>query len=240
VLGESLIGAYLHGSAVLGGMKPTSDLDILVVVDRPTTHEQSRRLISGVMPISGSPIAGTRFRPVELTVVLGSDVKPWQYPPRMQLQYGEWLKSDYERGFVPDPEPNPDLAPLIAVVLIGNRPVIGSPPAELLDPVPPADLRRAIVEGVPQLMTDLESDTRNVLLTLARIWHTLATGEITSKDKAASWVAKRLPSPYPDVLLELSELYRAGTYGEWDRHAPLVRATADAMLAEISAFDSPA
>jgi hypothetical protein len=32
VCGDDVLGAYLHGSAVLGGLRPTSDLDILVVL----------------------------------------------------------------------------------------------------------------------------------------------------------------------------------------------------------------
>ena len=42
-----------------------------------------------------------------------------------------------------------------------------------------------MLDGVPSLMADLADDTRNVLLTLARIWTTVATGEIRSKDEAA-------------------------------------------------------
>src|SRR5690554_3587248 len=33
--GASLLAVYLHGSAVAGGLRPDSDVDILVVVDRP-------------------------------------------------------------------------------------------------------------------------------------------------------------------------------------------------------------
>jgi predicted nucleotidyltransferase len=32
VFGGDVLGAYLHGSAVLGGLRPTSDLDILVAL----------------------------------------------------------------------------------------------------------------------------------------------------------------------------------------------------------------
>jgi len=31
-LGDELIGAYLHGSAVLGGLRAQSDIDVLAVV----------------------------------------------------------------------------------------------------------------------------------------------------------------------------------------------------------------
>ncbi|MGH3084374.1 MAG: hypothetical protein ACRDNP_10010 [Gaiellaceae bacterium] len=31
VLGKQIVGAYLHGSAVLGGIRPRSDIDVLAV-----------------------------------------------------------------------------------------------------------------------------------------------------------------------------------------------------------------
>ena len=84
------------------------------------------------------------------------------------------------------------------MVLLGNRPVFGPPPSEVLDPVPRDDLVRAVVHGIPGLLDDLEPDTANVLLTLARIWTTVATGEIRAKDAAADWVLGRLPEEHRD------------------------------------------
>jgi hypothetical protein len=50
-----------------------------------------------------------------------------------------------------------------------------------------------MADELPSLVADLESDTRNVLLTLARMWTTVATGRIVSKDAAAAWALERLP-----------------------------------------------
>lgn len=43
VLGPDVLGAYLHGSAVLGGLRPRSDIDILVVSRRPSRPTSERR-----------------------------------------------------------------------------------------------------------------------------------------------------------------------------------------------------
>ena len=48
-------------------------------------------------------------------------------------------------------------------------------------------------EAVPSLLADLDTDTTNVLLTLARMWHTKDSGMIVSKDEAANWTLDRLP-----------------------------------------------
>ena len=236
VFGSSLIGAYLHGSAVLGGLRPTSDVDILAVIDRHSTEAEWRRLIASLMPISGSPEPRGQFRPVELTVITQAEVRPWRYPPRMEFQYGEWLKRHYEAGFVPEPSLNPDLAPLVTMALAGNHPLVGPPPAELLDEVPAEDLRRAIVAGIPELLADLQSDTRNVLLTLVRIWVTLATGEIRSKEDAAAWAAERLDGEARDVVRATRDQYLAGTHGDWIGLLTEARVAAADLQAKIDAI----
>ena len=37
ILGTGAVGAYLHGSAVFGGLKPRSDIDVFVVTRRSLT-----------------------------------------------------------------------------------------------------------------------------------------------------------------------------------------------------------
>ncbi|MEV2233778.1 aminoglycoside adenylyltransferase family protein [Streptomyces phaeochromogenes] len=211
VLGSEVAGVCLHGSAVLGGLRPDSDLDVFVVARRRMTDRERRNLLHGLLWISGRGArSGVPARPVELIVVAQGEVRPWRYPPRCEFLYGEWLREEFERGEVPAPAAMPDLAPLITMVLLGDTPLFGPPPARLLAPVPHEDLRRAIVAGVPELLADLVSDTRNVLLTLARVWTTLATGTVTSKDVAASWALDRLPDRHRPVLARARSLYLGG------------------------------
>lgn len=250
VLGAEVAGVFLHGSAVLGGLRPDSDLDVFVVARRRMTDHERRNLLHGLLGISGRGARnGEPGRPVELIVVAQGDVRPWRYPPRCEFLYGEWLREEFERGEVPAPAIMPDLAPLITMVLLGDAPISGPPPARLLDPVPHEDLRRAIVAGVPELLADLASDTRNVLLTLARVWTTLATGTVASKDMAASWALDRLPDRHRPVLARARSLYLGGRHSlaapadppdsvgagseSWDGEMPAVRAHVDVVVRAI-------
>lgn len=233
VLGTDLVGAYLHGSSVLGGLRLQSDLDVLVVSRRRTTAEERRALVDGLLEVSGVfPRRGPAL-PVELTIVVQSDVRPWRYPPRRELQYGEWLRDDFERGVTPSPEPDPDLALLITMAVRGNTPLFGPPPAEVLDSVPHEDVRRAMLAGVPQLLAGLESDTRNAVLTLARIWTTLATGAISSKDGAADWALAHLPPEHRPVLVRARAIYLGNEEERWDDLQARVRPHADHVVAAI-------
>jgi len=237
VLGDDALGVYLHGSAVSGGLRPASDVDVLVVARRSLDEGARRTLLRGLLALSGSAVGA---RPVELVVVVGSDVRPWRFPPTCDFLYGEWLRAEYAAGTVPQPEPMPDLALLIAMTLAGDRSLAGPPPARLLDPVPHADLVRASVAGVPGLLADLADDTRNVVLTFARIWTTLATGEIRAKDAAADWALARLPPEHRPVLEHARQLYLTSHYAE-ERWSEELRARArphvDHVRAEIERLD---
>jgi streptomycin 3"-adenylyltransferase len=236
-LGDSVIGAYLHGSSVFGGLHPTSDIDVLVVTQRPTTIDEQRVLIGRLLPISGrgDPTGGSRS--VELTIVVQSDVRPWRYPPRLDLQYGDWWRGEFERGeLTPWVSPNSDLALLLEMVLEANHQLLGPPPAEVLDPIPPADLRRAMLDGIPALLGCLDGDERNVVLTFVRIWTTLETGVIRSKDAAADWALPRLPPEHRAVLEHARSIYLGDAAEEWGDLLRRVRPHVDHVLGEIKSL----
>lgn len=208
VLGQAIAGMYLFGSALVGGLRPASDLDLFVVVERPTTESERALLVRRLTPISSRLERPDTWRPVELTVVVGSEVRPWRHPARMEFQFGEWMRQELEAGAVPGPRANADLAVLISMVRGSSRSLVGRPATELLAAVPVADLKNAMVAGVPDLLADVETDTTNVLLTLARIWRTLETGEFSSKDSAADWALSRMPIERRHSLEHARDVYR--------------------------------
>jgi len=169
-----------------------------------------------------------------MTIVVDSDIRPWRYPPRLDFLYGDWLRGEFERGSLsPWRTPNPDLALLITMVVLANTPLLGPPPAEVFDPVPHDDLIRAVVAGIPDLIDDLDSDTGNVVLTFARIWTTVATGVIRSKDAAADWALARLPEEHRPVLARARANYLGEEEERWDDLLPDVRPHVDHVIREI-------
>ena len=54
ILGEELVGVYLHGSLAMGGFHPSeSDLDLLAVVRQPMTDDERRLCWARLGRISG-------------------------------------------------------------------------------------------------------------------------------------------------------------------------------------------
>jgi predicted nucleotidyltransferase len=235
VLGHDALGAYEHGSAVLGGAQPTSDIDILVITGRLATLVEKRQLVEGLMAISAPfPPPGLE-RCVELTVVAQAQVRPWRYPPSFDLQYGEWLRERFEREntLLLRPAVNVDLTTLLTIVLLGDQPLFGPPPGELLDPVLLEDCVRAMVSDIDLFMDEFENDTRNILLRLARIWQTVVTGIIDRKDRAAEWAQQRLPPAHQQLMERARAMYLGWQPDEWTGMASEARASADYMISQI-------
>jgi streptomycin 3"-adenylyltransferase len=241
-LGDDVLGIALYGSAAVSGLRPSSDLDLFVVSARPTTAADKRRLIDRLLAISGSRAVDGPARSIELTIVVQSAVRPWRYPPEVDFQYGDWMRAEFERGeLAPWHVPSPDLAILMTAVRQASKALVGGPIVSLLDPVPRDDLVRAMTDELPSLLSDLEDDTQNVVLTLARIWTTLETGEIRSKDAAAAWALDRLPVEQRPVLDRARRAYVDAEVDRWDDIGSAVEAHAAYVAAEIRRLvDNPA
>ena len=84
---------------------------------------------------------------------------------------------------------------------------MGPPLSSVIDPPTHAELVTAMLESLPALLADREEDTVNVLLTLARMWHTVETGRVTSKDAAARWAIERLPEEMRPPLEAARAIY---------------------------------
>lgn len=152
----------------------------------------------------------------------------------MDFQYGEWLRPDFDAGRVDPAEPyNPDLALMIEMVRRASEPLLGMPAEYVLLPVPRDDLTRALRKSISGLMDDLASDTTNVILTLARIWNTLATDSFRSKDEAADWALAQLPARYRSVLEHARAEYLGDEDSNWEWPEDEVREHADYAVRQI-------
>jgi len=216
LLGSSIVGVYLFGSAVIGGLRINSDVDVLVVVNHSLPEVTRRKLIDRLMLISGKIGNADSMRPLEVTVINHSDIVPWLYPPKNEFIYGEWLRSEYEKGQIQEPTYDTDLAIVLAQVRKNSISLFGPDASDILDPVPISDIRRAIKESLPGLIEGIKGDERNVILTLARMWQTVSIGEISSKDMAAKWALPRLPKEYSTLLDLARKAYRGEIDDKWE------------------------
>jgi len=209
-----LVAVYLYGSAVMGGLHVDSDVDILAVTNHDLSERTRKDLTDRLMMISGK--RRSAVRPLEVIVINQNNIVPWQYPPKYEFLYGEWLREQFEKGAIPGPAYDSDLAILLAQIRKNSINLYGPKAAEILEPVPATDILKAIKDSLPGLIASTRGDERDVILTLARMWLTASTGEISSKDSAAEWAIPKLPGNYA-ALLDIARKAYLGEYvDKWE------------------------
>ncbi|TCJ02050.1 aminoglycoside nucleotidyltransferase ANT(9) [Cytobacillus praedii] len=236
LLGRTVVGIYLFGSAVIGGLRMNSDVDVLVVVNQSLTKETRRKLTDRLMLISGKIGNTASVRPLEVTMINQREVVPWKYPPKNEFIYGEWLRDEFEKGQIQEPAYDPDLAIVLAKVRKHSVSLFGPQALDILDPVPMADIRRAIKESLPGLIEGTKGDERNVILTLARMWLTVAVGEISPKDVAAEWAIPLLPAEHATLLDLARKAYRGEYADKWEGKESEVIALVNHMKNSIESY----
>ncbi|MBW4788655.1 DUF4111 domain-containing protein [Alcaligenes faecalis subsp. faecalis] len=234
ILNLDLQALYLHGSAVAGGLRPQSDLDILAVVDAPLSDEQRQDLIAALLSISAPhPATPGGPRCIELVVCRLADLQRNEHPAKVEFIYGEWLRNAFREGYVSDAAADPEYTLLLAQArqqaqLLWGRDVL----ADVLA-TPIEHIRQAMRDGVEPLYEGLRGDERNVLLTLARMWRTGVHGDFVTKEQAAEWAIPSLPAELAKTLEYARLAYIGEVLDRWDTRGKEAERLAQALLGNI-------
>lgn len=130
--------------------------------------------------------------------------------------YGEWLRGEMEAGEYPQACNDPDIMILLWQARKNSITLKGAESKELIPAIPFHEIKKAIRFSLPGLISSFKGDERNVLLTLSRMWFTLVTEEITTKDVAAKWVILKLPERFLPLLTTAKEAYLGNLSDEWE------------------------
>lgn len=238
ILGEDLLALYLHGSAVSGGLRPQSDIDLLAVVARSLTDNQRDGLLASLLRLSGThPGKPGRPRCIEVMVFPLSELAGTSFPPRAEFTYGEWLRDAFEAGRKPMPTRDAEHTLILAQARRDAISLFGPDAPGLLPEIPFKQIGQAMKDALPTLLEGLAGDERNVLLTLARMWRTACTGDFVAKDAAAAWAIPQLPDRDAVTLDHARRAYLGEIADEWSsrsgdaqRLAARLRGTIVALL----------
>ncbi|MBN6151511.1 DUF4111 domain-containing protein [Xanthomonas sp. AmX2] len=220
-LGGDLLAVYLYGSFVDGGLRPHSDIDLLAIARRPLSETERAGTMAALLALSAPPGDPAR-RPLELTLLVLADVVPWRHPARRELQFGEWLRPQLSAGQVPAAERDPDLALLLTQARTRGVALAGPAPERLLPAVPDSDLRAAMAAMLPEVAQHWPGEEKHALLTLARMWITLCSGDIVPKDVAASRVGAQLPPEHRPALERARQVHLGAAGDDWRDWQPQV------------------
>ena len=217
ILADSLVGVYLHGSAVMGCFNPDkSDLDLLIVVDRPLSDSVKRAYMETVVRCSA---AGPK-KGIEMSVVLRSVCKPFLYPTPYELHFSEGHRKWYEN----DPDDyirrmngvDRDLAAHVTILLKRGRCVYGAPIDAVFAPVPPCDYLDSIRFDVADAPEEIERYPMYLTLNLARVLAYREEGLVLSKKEGGEWALDRLPEEYRPPIRDALREYTEGAEVVYD------------------------
>ncbi|HYO48454.1 MAG TPA: aminoglycoside adenylyltransferase domain-containing protein [Chloroflexia bacterium] len=215
ILGDNLVGVYLHGSLAMGCFNPErSDIDAIVVVRHGLGLTTRKRLAEMFLRHSKEPA------PVEISFLREQDTKQWQHPLPFDFHYSEAWRTRYEEGLADDQwegwnnstQKDLDLAAHIMVTRKRGIRLYGRPPSEVLPAVPHDDYVDAILDDYraarDQLNDTLKANPVYFVLNACRICAYLTNRAILSKEEGAIWALATLGAEYQEVITRALEIYR--------------------------------
>ena len=195
ILGPRFVGMYLDGSLAAGDFDPaSSDIDVIVV----TAGDLPDEVIGALRAMHGRIAEGSSrwARELEVAYVARHTIRaPGRRPgpcPCIERGSAHLEVVNLEGGYWT----------LHRHVLRQHGVVVmGPPPATLIDPVSPGELRQAVADVLDDWWRPMRDDPTRLraweyryyaVLTMCRMLYTLHHGAIVSKPVAARWVEATL------------------------------------------------
>jgi streptomycin 3"-adenylyltransferase len=230
LLGDDLVGVYLHGSLAMRCFNPArSDVDLLVVTRRRMDAGRRRALAELVLAHSRVPY------PLEMSVVTRADLHPWRHPAPFDFHYSETWRDALERavaagGPAAEDRHDRDLAAHVTLARARGSVLVGEPTADALPPVPEADYLDAVRSDL-----DWSRHAPGVygVLNSCRALAFVHGRGLLSKAEAADWAIDALPAAHRPLIAAARAAYRTGAEEPCD--AAAVRRFTDWAAAQIGA-----
>ena len=234
ILGENLIGIYIHGSLAFGCFHPEqSDIDFLAVTERSPTLTEKRTLLARLALLEkDAPRKG-----FEMSVVLAENCRRFVYPTPYELHYSKM----HRKTFLAAPDEyckamhgtDPDLAAHFTVVRETGITLYGEAACTLFAPVPRADYLDSIRRDAADAEKGIERDPVYFVLNLCRVLAYLREGLVLSKADGGQWGIKELPELFHSIIREALRCYAHG--GAFSADRKKTREFARYMLTNIFA-----
>ena len=201
ILGENLVGAYLHGSLAMGCFNPAkSDIDLIIVTEREPEAEAKRRLMEMALALDeAGPGKG-----IEFSVVCREVCDPFIYPTPFTLHYSRmhtvWYRKDPDDYLAKMNGVDPDLAAHFTILRHRGKALYGKPVKEVFGEVPREAYLDSIVKDVENAREDILGDPVYAALNLCRVLAFASDGVVLSKREGGEWGMDRLPEEYRGVV----------------------------------------
>lgn len=202
LLGDNLVGIYLHGSYVLGAYREgVSDLDYLIVVEQPLTATTKAALMTLTLeqlwPLA--PQKGLEFH-----VLLRRDIATFHAPCPFDFHFSKY----HYQHYLDDPVQyiktmhgtDPDLAAHLMILEKYGQTVWGPTISKVFGAVSPTDYWHSIQFDVANAQTQIMVTPTYTSLNLCRVLAYRWDGVILSKPGGGRWGLANLDQRWHPLL----------------------------------------
>lgn len=201
ILRDNLVGIYVHGSIAFRCFNPLkSDIDFIVVVDKPPTIEEKEALIKILLDLS----ADTPPKGFEMSIVLSSVCKNFIYPTPFELHYSiahlQRCKDDLREYCTSMNGIDKDLAAHFTVINNTGYTLIGKQIPEVFGAVPKGDYLDSIKADVENSEEEVLENPVYIILNLCRVLAYKSGGLVLSKEQGGLWGIDNLPKQYIELV----------------------------------------
>ena len=217
ILGNNLIGIYVHGSLAFGCFNHNkSDIDFIVVVKNIPTIEEKENLIKTLLYLSKeAPKKG-----YEMSVVLSRFCKNFVYPTQFELHYSNAYlnscKDNLREYCISMNGTDKDLAAHFTVIKNVGYSIIGRKINEVFGVIPKEDYLDSIKFDIENAKEDIKDDPTYIILNLCRVLAYKKDNLVLSKEQGGLWGIKNLPNQYIQLLSKALKSYKSENEEKFD------------------------
>lgn len=232
ILGDNLVGVYLHGSAVMDCFNPQkSDLDLILVVERDVSNSDKLAFMGNVVKLNEeAPVKG-----IELSIVKKEYCNPFVYPTPFELHFScahmKWIKENPEDYVKNMKGTDKDLAAHFTIIRRFGIVLYGAGIEKVFGEVPARDYIDSICSDVENACEEILDNPLYVVLNLCRVLAYLREDLVLSKQAGGEWGIKKLPQEYHAMIKNALECYETDREMKVDSESE--RDFAGQMLAQI-------
>lgn len=210
ILGENLIGIYLHGSAAFGCFNAEkSDIDLILVVKNFVSKEQKRKFMDFVIEMNEK----TTKKGIELSVVKKESCLNFVYPTPFELHFSNahlnWYKENPEDYIEKMKGVDKDLAAHFTVINTCGIVLYGEETGKVFSSVPEKYYIDSIISDIDSAREDILKDPMYIILNLCRVLAYLEERKVLSKKEGAVWGLKMLPKKFASVVASALRCYES-------------------------------
>jgi streptomycin 3"-adenylyltransferase len=228
LLGDNLVGVYLHGSLAIGSFNPdASDVDFLVVTKNKLTPEKRREIAQCMLRLSHrAPRKG-----LEMSVITQEALRDFKHPTPYEFHFSnEWIEQyrndtfDYSKDNLVDG----DLAAHFTITKARGLVLSGKPIDAVFPDIPKQHYTSSILADARDILRNLSSTSSSALewstpvynvLNLCRVRAFLEAGLITSKREGGEWALLHATSFQASIIRQALAEYTNSQKQEWNQQA---------------------